>query len=901
MPLKTNKKNITMKKLLSLVLFGLMFGSLLNAQTGIKGTIVDEYGEPLVGATIHDKTTNKAVQSDFDGNFSLNLSAGEHQIEVIFVSYGTLDFSVKVTNGKMNDLGDIEMKSTAIGIDAIKVIADRAKERETPVAFSNVNKKEINQQLGSRDIPLIMNLTPSVYATAQGGGAGDARINVRGFNQRNVSIMINGVPINDMENGWVYWSNWDGLADATSSIQMQRGMSAVNLATPSIGGTMNIITSPAALKSSVKAKFEYGSGNFFKTTLSANSGLINNKYAVSAAVVRKVGNGVIDATWTDAWAYYFGSSYQINKKQRLELFAMGAPQRHGQNLYKQNVAAYSTAYAKEIGADSAAANITQSPDGRLYNENWHTVSPSYTGQQWWYGKAHNRINKNFINERENYYHKPVVNLNWYSQWAEKVRQSTVFYYSGGTGGGSGTLGDMAWDYTTPSRSVDWDKTIAQNSVSDTAFGILRNSVNEQWTLGVLSRVNIHFSDKFKVAAGIDLRDAQIKHFREVRDLLGGKFYYFTGNEFDKGTQYNKVLGDKIAYFNTNTVAWYGYFAQAEYSGDKITAYGTFGSSYTIYSYTNHFRKSTTDPSKEYSVKTKPLMGYQIKGGIAYRPIKQLKIFTNLGYISKAPIFDYVIDDGTGTVKANPANELFEAVEAGILYKTLDNMFDVSANYYYTLWANRTITYHVPHTDSYYFISGIQELHRGFELQANIRPAKFVGIGIASSFANWTYLNNVTGDFYEDFSKPSTLTSTYYIKGLKVGDSPQSQFVGMLKLFPVKGLRIELNARHYSNYYANWDPASRTDPTDNAQVWKVPAYTLFDAHASYSFKIAKKYDLSIFGHLFNILNTIYVQDATDDSPYNGYYGVNNSLRHTANSAEVFLGLPRTFNVGMSIKF
>ena len=39
--------------------------------------------------------------------------------------------------------------------------------------------------------------------------------------------MINGVPQNDMENGWVYWSNWDGVGDGTSSIQVQRGLSVL--------------------------------------------------------------------------------------------------------------------------------------------------------------------------------------------------------------------------------------------------------------------------------------------------------------------------------------------------------------------------------------------------------------------------------------------------------------------------------------------------------------------------------------------------------------------------------------------------------------------------------------------------------------------------------------------------
>ena len=106
--------------------------------------------------------------------------------------------------------------------------------------------------------------------------------------------MINGVPQNDMENGWVYWSNWDGVGDATSSIQMQRGLSAVNLATPSIGGTMNIITDPAALERGGSFKQELGAGAFLKSTINYNTGLIADKYAFSTTLVKKTGDGIID-------------------------------------------------------------------------------------------------------------------------------------------------------------------------------------------------------------------------------------------------------------------------------------------------------------------------------------------------------------------------------------------------------------------------------------------------------------------------------------------------------------------------------------------------------------------------------------------------------------------------------
>ena len=106
-------------------------------------------------------------------------------------------------------------------------------------------------------------------------------------------------------------------------IQMQRGLSAVNLATPSIGGTMNIITDPAAHSKGGKFKQELGAGNFLKTTLSYNTGLImGDKLAFSGTLVRKTGKGFIDATWTDAWAYYMGASYQMSDANRFELYAV---------------------------------------------------------------------------------------------------------------------------------------------------------------------------------------------------------------------------------------------------------------------------------------------------------------------------------------------------------------------------------------------------------------------------------------------------------------------------------------------------------------------------------------------------------------------------------------------------
>ena len=907
-----------MKRFL-ILLFAFVFGSVLtNAQTLVKGTVVDaDYNSPLVGASVAVKGTNNGTMTDINGNFEISLKGDKVTLQISYVGYKAKEIEVNLAGKRSIDLGDIALKSVTTELNEIYVVAERASEQRTPVALSNIGRRQIDQILGTQDIPLAMNIAPSVYATAQGGGSGDARINVRGFNQRNVAIMINGVPVNDMENGWVYWSNWDGISDATSSIQLQRGMSAVNLAVPSIGGTVNIVTSPAAKKRGAILKSEVQMFNdplrrqfrfaLSKTTITYHTGMINNKFALSASFVRKFGPGVIDGTWTDAWAYYFGATYKVSKKTKIEFYALGAPQRHGQNLYKQNLAAYDSTYFLALGgAHATVAKFHQDARGRFYNENWNWVNPDYTGKQYWYSSTHKRHSPNFINERENYYHKPLVNLNIYNHFNKKVSLFTVLYYSGGKGGGSGTYGHMDWDYSThPSRVVNWDGTIANNNGGHSA-GILRNSVNEQWTLGVLSKLRILFNEHLKANFGIDGRYAKIYHYREVRDLLGGDAFIFTGNELHPEDSVCG-LGDKIAYYFTNTVQWFGYYGQAEYSNDKMTAYLTLGNSFVKYQHNNHFVQDPKNPGHELVLKSKVLTGYQIKTGFSYRPIEGLKTYINLGYISKTPIFDNVISDRLHAMAPNPHNEIFESTEIGFVYKHPSRLFDIRGNYYYTLWKDRAISIgsynEATNQEELIFITGLNELHQGLELEAYLHPTIWMDLSLIGSTGNWIYTNDVSGQYssYDDQTgQVSVKTQTYYTKGLKVGDAPQTQFASMLTLKPIDGLRLELEGRYYTDYYSNFEPTSRTDENDRAQVWKVPDYYIFDLHASYRFKVGN-YNMSVYGHVFNLLNALYVSDATDDSRYNGYYGYSHELSHTVNSAEVFVGLPRTFNLGFRVEF
>ena len=898
----------------------------LSAQQSgtVTGSVTSD-GSGLASAQVVLSQTQTGAQygglTNDSGRFNvIGVPAGSYNVSVQLIGYTAESQRLTVEAGGTH-MADFAMTSTALALGGIEVFAERAEERRTPVAFSDVSKAQIQTQLGSRDLPLVLNVTPSVYSTAQGGGAGDARINVRGFNQRNTAVMINGVPVNDMENGWVYWSNWAGVGDAATSIQLQRGLSAVNLATPSIGGTLNIITDPSQQAPGYNLKQEFGSGNLLKTTMTASTGQIGN-FAMTASVARNTSDGLVDGTWNDAWSFYIASQYKFSDRNRVELYAVGAPQRHGHNLYKLNIATLDREFAASLkDYDPAGLDYFANEAGRYWNPNQGGVDPSYTGRQFNStgpgAGISSRHDRSFLNERENFYYKPQINLNWYSYLGDGLTANTVAYYSGGSGGGTGTYGSLRWDYTYNQRFADWDATIARNRGSDGggSSGILRNSVNSQDTWGAIAKLQKEFDNGLVTDFGLDWRTATIEHFREVRDLLGGSFYNdcFRGcsSDFWSEAQGNRRLGDKIAYHNENDVNWIGAHLQAEKSSLGGSFYGMAGWSRISYDFTDFF---TRGPSGgQLTLSSGGLTGYQVKGGAVRNLNPEWSAYGNAGWVSKVPIFDGVIDDNSGVINPNPENETFVSFEAGTRFRSLNRKFSFDANLYFTQWNNRTRNQFVanllgPELDGLVNLLGVDARHMGVELEGAFQPADFMRFDGALSLGDWKYTNDPTGTYKPDDRQAETQEYNFYLKDLYVGDAPQFQVAYALSVFPTGGLYVQAVGRTYGKHYANYDPFGRRSDVDaGVQSWSPPGYTVFDVNMSYRLAsdVAAAFggNVRLFLHAFNIFNTVYIQDAQDNSRFNAYRDAGERERgiwsHKADDAEVFLGYPRSINFGFQI--
>ena len=858
-----------MKKITQFLLFAiaLVFSTAAVAQSTVTGTVIDsETSSPLPGVNVIEKGTTNGVSSDFDGNFTIKTGSTD---AVILISYiGFLSQEISISGD--TDLGNIELTPDSFGLDEIYIIASVAVDRKTPVAVSTIRADEIQLKLGSQEFPEILKSTPGIFATRAGGGFGDGRINVRGFGSVNVAVLINGIPINDMENGRVFWSNWAGLGGVTSQMQVQRGLGATKLAVPSIGGTINIITRTTDVEAGGNVFADVGNDRRRKYGLMYSTGLMDNGFAVTVSADKTDGDGYVDGTEYTSISYFLNISNRISDSHKLAFSIFGAKQRHGQ---RQNRSLISTYRASERGIK--------------YNPDW--------------GYKNGQV----VHVEDNFYHKPQMSLNHYWSISDNSTLVTSAYASWGSGGGggyngsdldagAGFEGDGRFKFTSADYKIghlgptDLDRIVDEN-IANGAFGssaYLRASRNDHNWYGLLSTLKTDLSDNWELVTGIDWRYYKGFHFREVTDLLGGQF---TINDDNVNNPLNPVgVGDKIDYQNNGIVGWFGIFGQLEYSKDKLNAFVSLSGSNTSYKredFFTHTKESGLQITDRYN-----FTGFSIKGGLNYNLNDYHNVFANLGYFEKAPIFDSVfLNFRNDNINENAENEKITSFELGYGYRS--ETFSANVNVYRTKWGDRTLfeTFEQPdETFATANILGVNAIHQGLEMDFVYKLSDKVTFTGMASFGDWTWDNDIKDvQIFDEDQTPIGDPINIFIAGLHVGDAAQTTMaLGMnLEIMPKTNLVIDYN--YFADLYADFDPEDRTED-GLPESWKLPDYGTFDLILRHGFKVGD-FDASITARLYNAFNTDYIGDALDGST------------HDETTALVWFANGRSFNIGVQFNF
>lgn len=913
--------------------YSLLFSALttFTFAQNVTGVVLDaETGESLIGASVTMEGTSMGTTTDFNGKFTIkDMKNGDYTLVITYTGYETTEMEVSVSGDNV-DLGTIEVGADVIGLEQINVVASIAIDRRTPVAVSTVKAQEIESKLGNQEFVEVLKSTPSIYTTKTGGGFGDSRINVRGFAQEDVALLINGIPVNGMEDNKVYWSNWAGLGDVTRTIQVQRGLGASKLAVASVGGTINIITKTTDQAKGGSVAQSIGNNNYRKTSFTVSTGRTENDWAMTFSGSRTTGDGYIDGTYIDAWSYFGSISKEWNGNQQLMFTIFGAPQRHGQRSFEHPLDDLKNTY------------------GIKWNDD---VGP-YRG------------NNNF-SWRENFYHKPQASLTYINDFSPKTSWITSVYGSVGRGGGTGDLGGLngrrnefrqpkdaygqhQWDqyelYNSGMENSLYDNSLAAltysidggpertGQIASTNDGLIkRASMNEHDWYGALSTINHQITDQLNFTGGIDVRWYTGSHYRKTIDLLGAEYWFDDDNINNKtdwvdfngdGVRDENELGnlvrptndaeelvgsveddERIDYYNDEDINWYGAFGQLEYvMNNGLSVFVSGAMNYTQMRRYDFFNKPEDDQITDWF----NFLGGNVKGGANYNLNDKNNVFFNAGYISRAPYFDALFP----TFNNDQANE--DAVNEGVTsfelgYGHRSRAFRANLNGYYTQWTNKTtISSFNDVTNQNYFLNllGVDATHMGIELDFEVALTSNLNVTGFASFNNWEWSNDPDGVVTDDMNNVIG-EEKYFLDGLKVGDAAQTTMGIGAKWNLGSGLSIDGQANFFENLFASYAPDDRDEEElRGVQALRLPNFTLVDAGLTWQFKFAGL-DSKLRVNVNNLFDVLYVTEAFDN-PDPDQPNINDDRDSDAYNALLmgtngWYGFGRTWNATFKVNF
>ncbi len=798
-----------------LIILFLMFPSLISAQIiSVKGQVLDgESLKPLPNANVFIEGTNIGTVTKLNGDFSITGEVSKSNIlSVSYVGYNTENISLN----KIDLTKEIIVKLTPKIIPSQTVLVEGSigKEGVTPLAFSKVTHKEISKNYVVQDVPEYLSELPSTtFYSENGNGIGYNYLSIRGFDQRRISVSINGIPQNDPEDHNVYWLDFPDLLSSTAVIQVQRGAGSGVVGYPAIGGSINIITSTFSNHPRFNFLGALGSYNTRKYSASFSSGLIDNKYSVYAKFSQIKSGGYRNNSWTKFNAYYI-SAVRYDKNLTTQVNFYGGPIADG--------LAYMGLPKFAIGRkDLRRANY--SDWGQADNSYSYTVlrRPS---------------------EIENFSQPHYEILNEYKINKNITVNSALFLVFG-----NGFFNfDGSWADTTYLRLTSQfgfhptqnpQDVLIKAEVDNTQYGwIPRISIkhkNGEFIAG--GEIRIHRSIHWgKIAFGLDLPAGLTSQYTYYsynggKDIING----FVHESYNLNNKINLLGEVQVAY--NNNMLYNEKFLGHSFSVKNLFINPRFGINYKINSLQNLF-----------------LSFARVSNG------PRLTTYYNADESSggAVPQFEQYPDGSYNYSKPLVKPETMNDFEIGS--SIIGNKFSVSLNLYYMLFDNEIVPngkldiYGQPVTGNMKSTE-----HSGIELSSNFGISKGFEI-----FANATYSNNriISGKYYIDAADYIDLSNN------KIGGFPD--FLTNFGINFSKGnFFAKINGRYVGSFYSdNYGGKLKeyltmypgfVGYTDNIN----DAYFTADLYASYEFKEFSAMGPSkIFLQVNNMFDKLYSANA-----------------------------------------
>lgn len=778
--------------------------------------------------------------------------------------------------------------SDTLSLQEVTVTSTFSNAKNSPLRLTSIDNAMLKSRAASRTYPELLKGIPGLYATSESGSYGDAKLNIRGFRQENISVMLNGIPISGLVSGSMYWNNWMGLSDATYAIQLQKGIGSSMLSDGSVGGTVNIITDASAEQPGGEAGV-YASGyGTVKSYIKVSSGQLPKGWALNLMASYVGGDGYVDATAVSSFSYMLNVSKRFGQEHTLLFTALGSPENHEQR-------------STRLSWDEVREN------GLTYNKNWG----------WRDGEVFN-LNKN------NYF-KPYFTLQHI--WnGDRISMKNSVYLALASGGGrwSETKGRPISSYVKDSQ-IDWEGAIAGNSfTSDMPAGVTRPDGVEAQNLisqymaghtqtGAITSAEYRLTSGWTLGAGLHYMFYSTWEREQITDLLGADWWYedYSNKSLAglAGRDPIKRVGDYVRTDNGKITHHGTAYLTAAYSSDRLSANlgaSVFGSAtrrWDRYNYTGDDVYSDVASGA----------GASVKAGILYKPGRGHSIYMNGGWYSRLPYASVYFSSGNNEITKGVRNERNILGEAGWRYVWDRGGLELTA--YAAYWKNKSMMSskykQIDADDTKYMVTGLDAFHYGAEIEVFHRVTDWLKLSAFASAGDWRWKNDVEAIIYDDYTMQEMGRVNVYSDGLPVGDAPQTQIGAVMDVDIPAGFHLSVDWQFNDRMYADFDPVGRTDSSDRSASYRIPSYHLLGATLSWSSRSAglscgknavstgesygrrqgngRGVGLNLFVTGSNLLDTVFIERGKDGAS------------HDLATFRGFWGFGRTFSFGMRLSF
>lgn len=492
-------------------------------------------------------------------------------------------------------------ETATINVDALKGV-----ERYTPVTFENIDRKEIDEKYFLQDLPMFLKGHTSINAYSESGSSvGYSYLTIRGFDQRRISILINGIPQNDPEDHQVYWVDVSDITSSAEDIQIQRGIGTSLYGASSIGGVINLKTTDYFSKRFIEFSGGYGTYNSKRFAAEFSSGDAGNGYGYYGKFSRIKTDGYRDLSWSDHWSYFFSAGKMFGSKAVLKFNTYGSPIR--------NHLAY-------LGVERAYL------DGLITGDRLSDRKVNYL---------------NFEDETDNYY-QPHYEIAFSYQISKDLYLSNTFSYIRGDG--------FFNTYFPVSYGYDFSYFNLQPFfVSDsTSFSSSYYKRNEDGTL-YFEKGNGYVVERSDVVAKLTVNNNSYGWFPQVNyKHSGGRGNFVAGGElrFHRSERFGEVTFANALPQGTEPDHLYYFF-----NGQKITASVYANEIYSLtdklnamlgLQYVYHNYEIRNDRFRPYSFDV-PYSFFNPRAGINYNFNSELSAYVNIAFAQREPRLKDIYD------------------------------------------------------------------------------------------------------------------------------------------------------------------------------------------------------------------------------------------------------------------